>query len=253
MNQFLCMILSIYLIATPQGLGGKGGIGGKASAGGGASVSAGIVYVTSSYAKQDLGTCGNTCTQTLGITGVAGGIILVNMRWQGSSTTISTLTGTNGTCTLLTGTTGWSDVTNNLAGISGYCLPTSSVSYTVSALMSTGTFQFNIQIAEYTGQNVTTPIDTSNVSLNPTCLTTTCDSATVTTTVANDLVVSMGQENSGNGQNFSAGTGATLRSSASAQQALQDQVQASAGSVTPNWTSTANLGGIASATIALHP
>lgn len=172
------------------------------------------------------------------------------MKWQGSTTTITTLSGTNGSCFKLAATL-LADGGSNNTSQAGYCLPTSTGTYTVSALMSTGTFQFREQFVEYSGQNASTPIDISNVA-EPTCVSTSCNCANVTTTVANDVVVCAGNEISGNSQNFLAGSG-TLRGSVAAFLGLEDQVQVAAASVTPTFSSAAALGLTFMSVIAVAP
>lgn len=195
-------------------------------------------YVASSYAASSGGTCGNTCTLALGTSAPSGSIIIFGLKWQGSGTTVSSVSGTNGSCTLLTGTL-VSDATNNDAGEAGYCLPSATAAYTVSVTMSAGTFQFNITEAAYTGQNAT-PIDVSAAS-NPDCAGTSCNGAAVTTTAANETLVSIGQEYSGNSINFAAGSG-TLRGQLAGQSGYQDQTVVSAGAVTPTFSSASSLG-----------
>lgn len=208
------------------------------------------VFTTSTYAGSIGGTCGNTCTISLGASATAGAIIIVQMSWQNSAMTLSTLSGSNGTCTTLPASA-FTDATNNVAGISGYCLPTSTGAYTVSALMAGGTFQFQVQVVQYTGQNAS-PIDTSLGLGNVGAGSTSVNCPTITTTINNDTVVSMGYEVSGNAQNWLAGSG-TLRGTVAAFSGWQDQVKATAGSVTPNFTSAASLGAVTVTTIAIAP
>jgi hypothetical protein len=215
------------------------------------SAHASLSYVASSYASTANATCASTCTTTLGSNAASGGIIIGYRRWHSSSITMTpTITTGTGTCANISVTLK-QDAANGYSGEAFQCLPTSSSTLVVTDTASAVVFGYYGNTVEYTGQASSTPIDVS-AGGNPACTGATCATPNVTTTVANDFVVSLVAEYTGGGASWTAGTG-TLRGAVAAILGFQDQLQATAGSVTPNFSESSNAGLVFTATVAIEP
>lgn len=210
-----------------------------------ASAPTGIAFVNYQTNSQSAG-C-TACTATaLSVT--AGNGIIACFNWQTSSSDFTNFTSPGTTWTTIGA--GGLDAGSTVMLICGQAVAPSTGSLTITANVSSFTFDSTFQVAQYSGTPSSGSIlDTSSTYLisnnNPAC-------PSVTTTIANDLVLCMMIQDTGNAGNFTAGTGFTLRNVASATTGWEDKLQATTATVTPTFTST-NVGGVIMVTLAVKP
>ena len=210
-----------------------------------------VTFVSGQFVSPGSITCDLTCTAKLPANVTNGNIVAFSASWQSGSTVIKSVSASNGTCALLSATKAV-DATNGWSTESGYCLPNSTAAYTITFHMSAETVNFHAMAAEYTGQNASSPIDFSAAQAGVNCGGTSCNTPAVATAVAADLVISVMSRYSGNAVSISAGSG-TFRGGTANFSGWQDQIQGSAASAAPAFTTSAAAGASAITTIAVHP
>ncbi len=205
----------------------------------GACASATPAYVASSYTQNVAATCNNSCNLQLAVTATSGAIIFASGIWGSPSgtTVLSSLTGTNGSCTALAGTA-WQDTVNQYAGESGYCVVGAGATYTVTFNLNSGGGTTILQELEVTGQGGS-PINVSNFAENQNCGSSTCTCPSLTTTVANTLVVCLMADYPAGSITFSSASG-TFVGSTGTLGAGQYLAESSTGTYAPTFGMSAN-------------
>jgi hypothetical protein len=172
-------LLTILLFASTLSaqVGGKVAIGGKAAIGGGLGIQLPSLAQTT-WACGQFNT-NPSCTATSGSNATAGNVLVSYVFGAVGIVTINTPTGCAGTWTLV-----HLDATTNQSFYIGTVASTGSCAVTESATASSdgGT---NLQVYELA--NASTTVDQSNYAAGAGCAT--CTGPSITTTVANDIVL----------------------------------------------------------------
>jgi hypothetical protein len=195
--------------------------------------------------SNNTGGCGTVgtglCTTTYASANTSGSLLVACfwINWTSSEQTISAVTDpTNGAWTVVAGSL-VSDTTNDFFIQCAYVHNTASSALTVSLTLSAFTFNYTAALYEANDGNTSNPLDKSAVATEASALSWT--TASVTTTVNNELLIGFGIQDSGAAQTWTAGASYTNRctlltacTSGSANHGfiIEDQVQATAASGT---------------------
>lgn len=208
-----------------------------ASNGGQLELAAGAGAATPTH-KQSAGTFGDatatTIAQALPSRVTGGSLIVVTVTWDTAATTAVTCSDSQGNTYVTAVNT--NDTTNVQALAVCYAANAAGGTTTVTATFGASSVTRRIIVSEYSGVATTSPVDItrSNVA-NGTTATNNITSTAGTTTTNGDLIFGAVMDTTGT-TTITAGTGFTLRSTIGSHMSVEDQVQATAGSIAATFT-----------------